>query len=119
MFEQADCLLFHQLGNHVTKNGAHSIKPLISLTDVGESSVIQQNLLHDEDGHGLAQLRSSLHDAQAERNDLRGQQEVDNLSRVILHQSPNDAKTSQPKILERTRLRRRIQKWVQEEGDVG
>jgi hypothetical protein len=118
MFEEADCLLFHKLRNHVAEHSAYSVETLVSLADVGKSSVVQEDLLHDEDGYSFAELRARLHDAQAERNDLRSQQEVDDLSRVVLDQSANDTQASQTKILERTRLRSGVQERVEKERNV-
>lgn len=46
--------------------------------------VVQQDLLHDEGGHRLGQLRADLHGAQAQRDDLRGQEEVDHVRVVNL-----------------------------------
>ena len=59
----------------------HQIKvaPVVGLADVVQSSLVQEDLLEDEGGHGLAQLRARLHDAQTQRDDLRRQQEVDHL----------------------------------------
>lgn len=54
------------------------------MADVGESHVVQQNLLHDERGHRLGQFTASLHDTETERDDLRLQQEVDDIRVVNL-----------------------------------
>ena len=48
-------------------------------TDVVEPDVVQQDLLDNEGGHCLGQLAAHLHSAQAQRDDLCGQQEVDDL----------------------------------------
>ena len=59
----------------------HQIKvaPVVGLADVVEAGLVQEDLLEDEGGHGLAQLRARLHDAETQRDDLRRQQEVDHL----------------------------------------
>jgi hypothetical protein len=63
MLEQADRLLLHQLGDHVAQNRAYGIEPLVGVADVGKTHVVEQDLLYDEDGDGLAELRAGLHDA--------------------------------------------------------
>jgi hypothetical protein len=80
MLEKSDSLLLNKLRHHVTENGANGVETLVSLADVGKTSVIQKDLLYNEDGHGLAQLRSRLHDPEAEWNNLSSEQEVDNFS---------------------------------------
>ena len=90
MFEQADSLLFHKLVDHITKNGANSVETLVSLADVGQPNVIQQDLLYDEDGHCLAELRSSFHDPEAKRYNFGGKEEIDDLRRVVFDESAND-----------------------------
>ncbi len=81
--------------------------------------IIEENLLHDKDGHGLAQFRPSLHDTQAQGDDLSREEEVDHVRRVVLHQGANDSQGRQAEILEGTRLRGRVQEWVEEERNVG
>jgi hypothetical protein len=44
-----------------------------------EAHVVEEDLLDNESGHGLGQLRPGLHDPQAQRDDLRRQQEVNHL----------------------------------------
>ena len=70
MLEQANSLLFYELVDHVTKDGTDSIEALIGLANVREANVVKEYLLYDENGDGLAELGASLHDAQAERDDL-------------------------------------------------
>jgi len=60
--------------------------------------------LDDEDGDGLAELRASLHDTEAERDDLRGEEKVDDLGRVVLDQSANDTERGQTEVLEGPRF---------------
>lgn len=113
MLQQSRCLLFHKLANHVAKDRAHSIEPLISGTYVVQSVVIKQDLLDDEDGNGLAQLRAGLHNSKTEGDDLGRQEEVDDFGGVVLDQGANDTETGEPKILERTRLGGRVEKRVE------
>ena len=74
------------------------------MTDVGQSEIVKEDLLDYEYGYGFAQLRSRLHYAQTQGNDLSTEEEVDHFRGVILDQSPNDAKRSQAKVLERSGL---------------
>jgi hypothetical protein len=91
MLQQPGCLLLNQLSYHIAEHRADSIEALICSTNIVESMIIEQDLLHDEDGHRLAQLRSSLHNAKAEWYDFGGQQEIDDIGRIILDQSSNYA----------------------------
>lgn len=79
MLQQPGRLLLDQLAHHVAKDGADSVESLIGGADVVQAVVVKKDLLHDEDGDGLTELRTRLHDAKTERNDLGGQQEVDDL----------------------------------------
>ena len=118
MLEKARRLLLDELANHVAENGAHGVEPLVRRADVVEAVVIQEYLLHNEDGDRLAQLGARLHDAEAERYYLGGQEEVDNLGRVVLDKGPDDAKRREAEILERPRLGSRVKEGIEEERDV-
>lgn len=118
MLEEPDCLLLHQLRDHIAENGAHSVEPLVRRADIRQANVVQQYFLHDEDRDSLAELGSRLHDAKAEGNNLRSEEEVDNIRRVILHQRTDDAQRGEAEVLEGTRLGCRVQKRVEKEGDV-
>ena len=52
-------------------------EPIVRVADVRQPTVVQQYLLQYEGGHRFAQLRSGLHDAQAQWNDFRRQQKRD------------------------------------------
>ena len=119
MLEQADRLLFHQLRDHVTEDRPHGVESLVRGADVREPHVVEKNLLHDEDGDRLAQLGAGLHDPKAQRDDLRRQEEIDDLRRIVLDQGPDDSKGGQAKVLERPRLGGRIEKGVEKQRDVG
>jgi hypothetical protein len=56
VLEQADSLLLHKLVDHVAQYGTDRVEALVSLTDVGKANVVEQDLLDDKDGHGLAEL---------------------------------------------------------------
>jgi hypothetical protein len=98
MLQEPHSLLVNKLSDHITENGANSVESLVGLADVLQSHVIEQDLLDDEDSNGLAELRSSLHDTEAKRNDLGSEEEVDNLCRVVLDQSADDTKRGQAKV---------------------
>jgi hypothetical protein len=104
MLQEPHSLLVNELSDHITENGANSVESLVGLTDVLQSHVIEQDLLNDEDSNGLAELRSSLHDTEAERNDLGGQEEIDDFCRVILDQSADDSKRRQAEVFKGPRL---------------
>lgn len=91
MFEQAArSLLYGQLLDHVSENVRNGEKTFRGGTDVLEASIVKEDFLEDKDGDGLGKLGRGLHDAQAEGNDIRAQQESDNLRRVDLNESTND-----------------------------
>jgi hypothetical protein len=102
MLQQPYCLLVHELSNHITQDGTHSIKALICLTNILQAHVIQQDLLNDEYRNGLAELGAGLHDAEAERNDLGCEEEVDHFRAVVLDQGSNDTKGRKAEVFERT-----------------
>jgi len=104
MLQKAHSLLLDQLGDHVAEYRPNGIEALVGMTDVSKSRVIEEYLLYDEYCDGLTELRPGFHDSQAQGDDFRCQQEVDNLSGVILDQSANDTQRSQAEILERSRF---------------
>ena len=112
VLEEADRLVLDELGDHVAEHGADGEEALVRLADVGEADVVEQDLLHDEDGDRLAELGARLHDAQAQRDDLGREQEVDHLGRVVLDQRADDAQRRQAQVLERPRARRRVEERV-------
>ena len=118
MLEKSHGLLVDQLSYHIAKDCADSVESLVSLTDVLQAHVVKQYLLDDEDGNGFAELGSSLHDTEAQRDDLRGEEEVDDLGGVILDQSANDTERGQTEVLEGPRFRCSVEERVEEERDV-
>ena len=118
MLEEPNSLLLNQLGDHIAQNGSNSVESLISGTNVGKSDIIKQDLLHNEDGHSFAQLGACLHDTQAKRDDFGGQQEINDIRRVILHQRTDHTEGGQAQVLERARFRSGIKKWVQKKWNM-
>jgi hypothetical protein len=91
---------------------------VVSLADVRQSAVVEQDLLENEVRNGLRQLRAALHDPQAQRDDLGGEQERDDFLLVGLHQCPDDAETRQTQVLKGARFRRRVQERVEKQRNV-
>ena len=91
VLQQPHSLLLHQMAYHVAQHRPHRIESLVRVTYVFQSTVIKQDFLHDEDGDSLAQLTPGFHHAQAERNDLSREKEVDDVGRVIFDKSTDDA----------------------------
>lgn len=118
VLEQAHRLLLDQLSDHITEYGAHSVETLICRTNIRQANIIEKNLLHNENGNGFAEFRPGLHDAKTEGNDLGGEEEVDHVRGVILHQRSNDAERCEAEVLKRTRFRGGVQKGIEEQGDV-
>ena len=54
------------------------------MTNICEPGFIKQDFLDNKDSNSLGQLGASLHDSETERNDLRGEQEMDDSVVVIL-----------------------------------
>ena len=102
MLQQTHRLLIDQLGNHIGEDGAHGVETLVGLTNVLQAHVIQENLLDDEDGDGLAKLGSGFHDTEAEGYDFGREKEVDDFGTVVLDQRSNDSQRSQTEILKRS-----------------
>lgn len=65
MLQKAHRLLVDQLSNHVAQHRSDGIEALVSLANVLQAHVVKQDLLDDEDGNCLAELRTSLHDTEA------------------------------------------------------
>lgn len=94
MLQQPHSLLLDKLGDHVAQYSPHSVEPFVGLADVLQAEVIEQDLLHNKDGHGFAKLAAGLHDAQTEWDYLGCEQEVDDFARVILDEGADYAQGS-------------------------
>lgn len=105
--------------NHIAKNCADSVEALVGGANVIKAIVVQENLLDNEDGNRLAELRARLHDAKTQRDDFGREEEVDDVGRIILHQGANHAQAGKSKVFERSRLGGRVEERIEEEGDVG
>ena len=94
VFQQPCRLLLNELRNHIAEYRANSVETLICSANVIQSMIIQEDLLDDKDGNGLAELRACLHNSKAEGNNLRCKEKIDNVRRIILHQRPDNTKRS-------------------------
>lgn len=92
---------------------------IVRMANVRQAAIVQQNLLQDERRYRLAQFRAGFHYPQAQRNDLRSQQEGNHFLLVGFHQRSDHPERGQPQILERTRLGRGVQERIQEQRNMG
>ena len=113
MLKETSGLLLHQLGDHVAEDRTDGVKPLVGSADIIETIVIQQNLLYNEYGHGLAQFGAGFHDSETKRNDLCSQEKIDNFGGVVLNQSTNDSEACKTKIFEGSRFRGGVEEGIQ------
>jgi hypothetical protein len=81
--------------------------------------IIQQNLLHDKNCNSLAKLRTGFHYPKAEWNNFGGKEEIDHVRGIVLDERANYTKRCQAKIFERSRLGCGVQKWVEEQRNMG
>ena len=91
MLQQPHSLLLDQMAYHVAEHRADSVEPFVRVTNVFQTPVVEQDLLHNEDGHGFAELAPGFHHSQAEGDDLGREQEVNDVGGVVFDQSTNDA----------------------------
>lgn len=66
---------------------------IVSLANVGQPAVVEQDLLKYESGDCFAQFTSAFHYSQAKWNNFGRQQESDDFLLVGLHQRPNHSQT--------------------------
>lgn len=118
MLEEPDGLLLDELTDHVTEDSANRVEALVSLADVREANVVKENLLYDEDGDGFAELGTGLHDAQAKRDNLGRQEEVDHFRGVVLDKGANDTKRGQAEILKRSRLGGCVEERIEKQRNM-
>ena len=73
-----------QLLHHPPEDGDDGVEALISLADVLQPGAVKEDLLDDEDGHGARQFIPRLHDAEAEGDDLGGEEEGHDGTRPVV-----------------------------------
>ena len=54
VLQEAHRLLLDKLGDHVAEDGPDGVESLVRLANVRQARVVEQDLLHDEDGDRLA-----------------------------------------------------------------
>jgi hypothetical protein len=81
--------------------------------------IIKKDLLDNEYSYSLAELRASLHDSEAERDDFCCQEEIDDVGGIVFDESADDSERGQSQIFERSRLRGGVQERVQEKWYMG
>ena len=118
MFQQPIRPLIHQILYHIAQHAAHGVESLVSLADVVQAHVVEQDLLDDEDGDRLAELGAGLHDAEAERDDLGGEEEVDHVGGVVLNESADHAERGQAQVFEGAGFGGCVEEGVEEERDM-
>ena len=65
MLQETHRLGLNELVDHVAEYGADGVEAFVRVADVRQAGLVEQDLLDDEDGDGLGQLRACFHDAQA------------------------------------------------------
>ena len=105
--------------DHVAEDLADGEKSIGCGAHISEAAVVQQYLLHNKGGNGLAKFGSRTHYSQAQRYYLRLEEEVDDLGIVHLYQSPNDTQGRQAEILKGSGFGIGVEEGVEVEGDVG
>lgn len=92
VFEESGARLILNLrDHHVIEHRRYGIKPLGGLAQVIQSGVVEENLLNDECGDGLAELGTPFHDPKAQRYYLSLQQEADDFCVVYFHEGADNA----------------------------
>ena len=118
VFQQPRRLLFNELRNHIAEHCTNCVETLVCSANVIQSMIIQEDLLNDEDSDSLAKFRARLHNSKTEGNNLRCEEEVNDIRRIILHEGSDNAKRGKSQVFEWARLRRSVEKRIEEEGNV-
>jgi len=119
MFQEPHRLLLDELVDHVRQHGADGVEALVGLADVLQPEVVEEDLLHDEDGDCFGELGAGLHDPQAEGDDLGCEEEVDYFAAVVFDEGADHAEGGQAQVFKRAGLGGCVEEGVEEEGDVG
>lgn len=120
VLQQPDSARFFDARDHVGEDSANSVEALVGLANVGEADVIEQDLLDNEDGDGLAELAAGLHDSQTQGDDLGAEEERNDLAVVgLLDERADDAERRQSEVFKGSCLGCCVEEWIQEEGYVG
>jgi len=71
--------------DHVAEHSSDREEALCCGAHIVEPDVVEEDLLHDERRDRLGELGAYLHGAEAQRDDLRREEEVDYFGVVYLH----------------------------------
>ena len=63
MLQQPRCLSLCQRRDHIRQDGTNSIEPLVRLTNVLQSQIVEQDFLNDKDGYCFRQFGTCFHDS--------------------------------------------------------
>lgn len=84
MLEQPHRLRLDKLIDHIAQDSTDGIETFVRMANIRQPGLVKEDFLDDEDGDGLGELGSGLHYAQAERDNLSRQKEVDDSIVIVL-----------------------------------
>ena len=95
MFQEPARRFFGQRDDHFAQDHGDVGKPVISLANIIQSCLVEQDFLQNKSSHCLGKLGSRLHDSETKRYYFGGEQKIDDFLFVCLYQSPDDSQTGQ------------------------
>lgn len=98
VFQEANGWILYQFSYHARQDSTNSVKSLRCGTDICQSIVVQEDLLHNKCCDCFRQLGTRFHDAEAERDDLRLQKEIHYVGIVDFDQGTDNAEGGQSQI---------------------
>lgn len=127
VFEKSDGLGVREVVDHETEDIDDGVESFVCMTYIGEADLVEENLLHDENSDRLGELCTMLHDPQTKRDNLRSEEEIDDLGIIglidgltagRLDKCTNHTQRGEPEVLERSRLRGRVEERIEEQGQI-
>ena len=118
VLEQSRRWLFVEDAHHLRQAIGYGHEPLRRCTDVVQTDIIEQNLLQDEGGDRLGQLRSRLHRPKAQRNELGRQQKVNHMRIIDLDERSHDSQTGEAEVFEGTTRIGGVEKGIDVEDEM-
>ena len=110
-------------GGGVRDHGAEGVadggEPLGGGADVPEPVVGLDHLLEDEGGDGAGELDAAVHGLEAERDEVGGEEEADDLGLVGLHEGAEDAEAGEAEVVEGAGGVGGGEEGVEQQGEVG
>lgn len=119
MLQETDGLGIDELVDHVVEDGRDGIEAFVGLADVVKTGLIEEDLLHDENGDCFREFAACLHDAKTKRYNFRREQKRDDFGVVILDERANHTQAGEPQVLERAGFARRVEERIQIERYMG